>query len=99
MTIAVLWWLAALVGLLVYAFSPDPTVPPDCSGGTCMGKHGVIFVVGLVYGVPMMMIGLLVDMMVISLARSVVRSAALLGTLVAWATVALVAAFCIVIVL
>jgi hypothetical protein len=52
-----------------------------------MGRRGVLFMVGVAYGLPLLVAGLLIDAALIHFARTRVGSAALLGTLAAWVTI------------
>jgi hypothetical protein len=87
-----LWWLAAAVGFVLYAYSrPGPA--PGCSGDGCWSDRGVLLLIGFVLGLPVTLIGMTVCAIVIGFRARSARSGVLLGTWVAWLGLGLVAAY------
>jgi hypothetical protein len=86
-----LWWLAAAVGFVVYAYSrPGPA--PGCQGDGCWSQQGLLLLLGFVLGLPVTLIGMTICAVVIGFRARSARSGALLGSWVAWVGIGLVVA-------
>ena len=84
-----LWWLVAATGYLVFALTrPGPA--PNCEADGCWSEQGLLLLVGIFLGLPVMLIGMTVCAVTVGFLAKRAKSAVILGTGVAWAGISIV---------
>ncbi|MEU4561793.1 hypothetical protein AB0F72_25705 [Actinoplanes sp. NPDC023936] len=85
------WWLAAAAVYLVVAFSAEGA-PPGCRGVQCLNTQGLLLVMGMFVGLPVMLVGMALSTAVIVVRSRSARSGLVLGTQATGAAIGVVLA-------
>jgi hypothetical protein len=88
LVVSAAWWLGFEAAALLYA-STRSGPPAACAGGDCLSERGVLQMVALVIGLPVMLIGMTLSAVVIGFATRRGGSGAWLGTWASWAWIIL----------
>jgi hypothetical protein len=79
------WWLL-LAGAYVLFTKSRPGPPPGCDGVGCLNEQGILLLLGLFVGLPVMIIGMVLSAVVVGFRARHASSGPALGTRVALAT-------------
>lgn len=93
MRVVVSWWTIAIAAYVGFVLSVPRAVSAGCHGWDCIGERGAWWILGMVLGLPTLLLGLLIDSILVTYFQEDAHSGAALGTMVAWSTFGVLAIF------